>query len=295
MGQRGFWLALLALLLVWLGSSSLYIVLQTERAVLLRFGEVVNSDVAPGLHFKLPWVNQVRKFDGRILTFDSPPERFLTIEKKPLDVDFYAKWKIDNTEVYYTATSGDETRAHALLGQRIKTGLRNQFGERTVHEVVSGERDELMDELVDNITKITQREFGVRVVDIRVKRINLPERVSQSVFDRMRSEREREAREYRSTGREQAEVIRAAADRDKTVIEAKAYGDAERIRGEGDAQAALIYAKAYNRDSEFYAFMRSLEAYRESFSDRSDIMVLDPKGDFFKYFQQPESRSRSSK
>lgn len=286
MAHRGFWFAALALLVVWLAANSVYIIMQTERAVLLRFGEVVNPDVQPGLHFKLPWVNQVRTFDGRILTFDSPPERFLTVEKKPLDVDFFVKWRITDTEAYYTATSGEEARAHGLLAQRIRTGLRNQFGERTVHEVVSGERDLLMNQLIDSATATAQKEFGVEVVDIRIKRIDLPERVSQSVFERMRSEREREAREYRATGREQAEVIRAAADRQKTVIEAQAYRDAQRLRGEGDALAAAIYADAYNRDDEFYAFTRSLEAYRESFSDRGDIMVLDPKGDFFQYFEQ---------
>lgn len=286
MAHRGFWFAALALLVVWLAANSVYIVMQTERAVLLRFGEVVNPDVQPGLHFKLPWVNQVRTFDGRILTFDSPPERFLTVEKKPLDVDFFVKWRITDTEAYYTATSGEETRAHGLLAQRIRTGLRNQFGERTVHEVVSGERDLLMNQLIDSATATAQKEFGVEVVDIRIKRIDLPERVSQSVFERMRSEREREAREYRATGREQAEVIRAAADRQKTVIEAQAYRDAQRLRGEGDALAAAIYAEAYSRDDEFYAFTRSLEAYRESFGDRGDIMVLDPKGDFFQYFEQ---------
>lgn len=291
MANRGFWIMGLVLLVVWLVSGSLYIVLQTERAVLLKFGEVVNSDVPPGLHFKFPWVNQVRKFDGRILTFDSPPERFLTLEKKPLDVDFFVKWRITDTEAYYTATTGDEARAHSLLAQRIRTGLRNQFGERTVHEVVSGERDLLMDQLVDSATRAAQAEFGVEVIDIRIKRIDLPERVSQSVFERMRSEREREAREYRATGREQAEVIRAAADRQKTVIEAEAYRDAEIIRGEGDALATAIYAQAYSADAEFYAFMRSLEAYRESFGERGDLMVLDPKGDFFQYFERAQGQA----
>lgn len=291
MANRSFWIMGLVLLVVWLASGSLYIVLQTERAVLLKFGEVVNSDVPPGLHFKFPWVNQVRKFDGRILTFDSPPERFLTLEKKPLDVDFFVKWRITDTESYYTATTGDEARAHGLLAQRIRTGLRNQFGERTVHEVVSGERDLLMDQLVDSATRTAQAEFGVEVIDIRIKRIDLPERVSQSVFERMRSEREREAREYRATGREQAEVIRAAADRQKTVIEAEAYRDAEIIRGEGDALATAIYAQAYSADREFYAFMRSLEAYRESFGERGDLMVLDPKGDFFQYFEHAQGQA----
>jgi len=292
MAHRGFWLMGLVLVALWLAGNSVYIIMQTERAVLLQFGQVVNPDVKPGLHFKWPWVNQVRKFDGRILTFDSPPERFLTVEKKPLDVDFFVKWRITDTESYYTATTGDEARAHGLLAQRIRTGLRNQFGERTVHEVVSGERDLLMDQLVDSTTRAAQAEFGVEVIDIRIKRIDLPERVSQSVFERMRAEREREAREYRATGREQAEVIRAAADRQKTVIEAEAYRDAEIIRGEGDALSTAIYAQAYSVDAEFYAFLRSLEAYRESFGEGGDLMVLDPRGDFFQYFQQAQGSSK---
>jgi modulator of FtsH protease HflC len=283
MGNRIFLLALALIVAILVLSNSLYIVKETERAVLLRFGEVVNPNVTVGLHVKMPMVHTVRKFDGRIITLDAPPERFLTLEKKPLDVDFYAKWRIKDTSTFYTTTSGDESRAQSLLAQRIKTGLRNQFGERTVHEVISGERDTLMTELTQRLNEITQNEFGIEVVDVRVKRIDLPEQVSQSVFDRMKSEREREAREHRSSGREQAEVIRAAADREKTILEASAYRDAERIRGEGDAKAAAVYAEAYNKDPEFYAFVRSLNAYRESFRDRSDILLLDPKGDFFKY------------
>lgn len=263
--------------------NSLYIVSATERAVLLRFGEVVNPDVSIGLHVKIPIVHAVRKFDRRLITLDAPTERFLTIEKKPLDVDFYAKWRIRDTARFYTATSGDESRAQALLAQRIKTGLRNQFGERTVHDVVSGERESLMTELTAQLNSITQKEFGIEVVDVRVKRIDLPEQVSQSVFDRMKSEREREAREHRSTGKELAEKIRASADRERVILEATAYREAETIRGDGDAKAAAIYAEAYKKDPEFYAFVRSLNAYRASFSSRSDIMLLDPKGDFFKY------------
>ncbi|HET8711042.1 MAG TPA: protease modulator HflC [Spongiibacteraceae bacterium] len=264
-------------------NNSLYIISETERGVLLRFGEVVESDIPIGLHAKFPIVNTVRKFDRRLLTLDAPPERFLTIEKKPLDVDFYAKWRIKDTARFYTATSGDEARAQQLLLQRIKTGLRNQFGERTVHEVVSGERESLMVELTKQLDEIAQSELGVEVVDVRVKRIDLPEQVSQSVFDRMKSERQREAREHRSTGKEQAEKIRAAADREKIVIEANAYREAEQIRGEGDAKAAAIYAAAYKQDPEFYAFQRSLDAYRKSFGHSDDMLVLDPKGDFFKY------------
>ncbi len=266
--------------------NSLFIVKETERAVLLQFGELVRADIKPGLHFKVPLMNNVRKFDGRILTLDSATERFLTQEKKPLDVDFYAKWRVEDTAKYYTATSGDPSRAQSLLVQRISTGLRNQFGERTVHEVISGERDLLMVELTKNLNVITRAEFGIRLVDIRVKRIDLPERVSQSVFDRMKSEREREARGYRSTGREEAEKIRASADRERTVISANAYRESEQIRGEGDARAASIYANAYNRDRGFYTFVRSLTAYRESFNGGSDLMVLDTDSEFFQYLQK---------
>lgn len=266
--------------------NSLYIVKETERAVMLKFGEVVNPDVSVGLHVKAPFMHQIRKFERRILTLDAPTERFLTVEKKPLDVDFYAKWRVADTEKFYTATNGQESRAQNLLAQRINNGLRNQFGERTVHEVVSGERDLLMTELTERLNTITLTEFGVEVIDIRVKRIDLPQRVSESVFARMRSEREREAREHRSTGREQAEVIRAAADREKTVIAATAYSEAERIRGDGDAVAASTYAKAYNRDPEFYRFMRSLEAYKQSFGTKGDLMVLDADSEFFHYLNE---------
>ncbi len=290
MGNRGFGVLIVAVLLILVAANSLFIVKQTERAVLLRFGEVVNVDVPVGLHVKIPWVHAVRKFDGRVITLDAPPERFLTVEKKPLDVDFYAKWRIKDTATFYTSTSGDELRTGALLAQRVKTGLRNQFGERTMHEVVSGERDLLMTELADNLNKIANKEYGIEVIDVRVKRIDLPDRVSESVFARMKSEREREAREHRSTGREQAEVIRAAADREKTILEANAYRDAEKLRGEGDAAASSIYAQAFGKDAEFYAFTRSLNAYRDSFSERSDLLVLDPGSEFFKYLNSSRGR-----
>lgn len=273
-------------------ANSLYIIDATQRGVLLRFGEVVTANIPVGLHAKLPFVHTVRKFDGRLITLDAPPERFLTIEKKPLDVDFYAKWRISDTSRFYTATSGDEARAQALLVQRVKTGLRNQFGERTVHEVVSGERESLMVDLTKSLNEIAQKEFGIEVVDVRVKRIDLPSQVSQSVFDRMKSEREREAREHRATGRELGEKIRAAADREKTILEATAYREAELVRGEGDAKASAIYAAAYKQDPEFYAFVRSLNAYRESFGKRSDLLVLDPKGDFFKYLNNQRGGGR---
>ncbi|HCS26325.1 MAG TPA: protease modulator HflC [Spongiibacteraceae bacterium] len=285
MGNRGLGILILVGAIVMLAFNSLYIIKETERGVLLKFGEVVDSNIEKGLHIKVPMVHVVRKFDGRILTLDSSPERFLTAEKKPLDVDFYAKWRVIDTLKFYTATNGEEARAHRLLAQRINDGLRNQFGERTVHEVVSGQRDMLMVELTEKLNEVATTEFGVEVVDIRVKRIDLPEQVSQSVFDRMKSEREREAREHRSTGREQAEFIRAAADRERTVISANAYREAERVRGDGDARASEVYANAYSKDPEFYNFTRSLAAYRDSFKGKDDILVVDSEGDFFKYLK----------
>ncbi|MBU0539245.1 MAG: protease modulator HflC [Gammaproteobacteria bacterium] len=285
MGNRSFTVVILLLGVLVLAFNALYIVRETERAVLLKFGEVVDPDISVGLHIKTPFVHMVRKFERRILTLDAPTQRFLTIEKKPLDVDFYAKWRVIDTQKFYTATNGEEVRAEGLLAQRINTGLRNKFGERTFHEVVSGERDLLMTDLTRDLNEITTSEFGIQLVDVRVKRIDLPSQVSQSVFDRMKSEREREAREHRSTGRELAEKIRATADRQRTVIGANAYRDAQVLRGEGDALAARTYAAAYNADPEFYAFVRSLEAYRASFSNKGDLLVVDSKSEFFRYLK----------
>ncbi|MEY3017290.1 MAG: hypothetical protein RL336_425 [Pseudomonadota bacterium] len=275
---------------VFIASNTLFVVKETERAVMLKFGRVVEADLAPGLHVKVPFVNTVAKFDARLLTLDAQPQRFLTVEKKAVIVDSYAKWRISDVSKYYTATNGEELRAHSLLAQRINTGLRNEFGERTMHEVISGERDQLMIDLVQSLDELTEAEFGIELVDVRVKRIDLPEQVSQSVFNRMTSEREREAREHRSKGKELAEGIRAAADRDKVVIESDAYRDAELIRGEGDAEAASIYAKAYNQDREFYSFMRSLQAYRESFATKGDVMLVEPDSAFFRYLNNPKGK-----
>ena len=274
-------------LLVLVAQSTLYIVKETERAVLLKFGEVEEADVAPGLHFKIPIMNKVRKFDSRILTLDARPQAYLTLEKKSLIVDSFVKWRVADVQKYYTATSGDEFKAAQLLSDRVDTGLRNKFGERTVTEVVSGEREELMLELTQSLSDIAIQELGVEVLDVRVKRIDLPPTVSDSVYDRMRTEREREARELRSRGAELAEGIRADADRQKTVIEAEAYRESEQIRGEGDAIAARNYAEAYSQNSEFYSFYRSLQAYRESFSQNGDVLVLKPDSDFFKYLSKP--------
>lgn len=280
----------LILLLVLLATQSLYVVSELQRAVLLRFGEVVEADVQPGLHFKIPIVNKVRIFDGRLLTLDSQPKRFLTQEKKALIVDSYLKWRIADVEKFYTATSGDIAVAERLLGSRVDTGLRNKVGERSMHEVVSGERDELMVELTTKLNKVAKEKLGIEVVDVRVKAIDLPPEVSTSVFSRMQTERQREAREHRAKGKELAEGISADADRQKVVIESQAFNESEQIRGEGDAVAAAIYAKAYNRDPEFYAFYRSLNAYKETFGKGDDLMVIDPKSDFFQYLNNPQGK-----
>lgn len=280
----------LVLVLFLIATQCLYIVSERERAVLLRFGEVVEPDVKPGIHFKLPIINKVRIFDARLLTLDSLPQRYLTQEKKAVIVDSYVKWRVSDVERYYTATSGDEQQANRLLASRVDTGLRNQFGERSMHEVVSGERDELMLELTSKLNAIADKELGIEILDIRVKGINLPPEVSSSVFNRMSTERQREARDHRAKGRELAEGISADADRQKTVIEAEAYREAQQIRGDGDAEAAGIYANAYNKDPEFYAFYRSLNAYTETFGRVNDLLVLDPQSDFFKYLNDSKGK-----
>lgn len=277
---------IIALLAVLVGSQTLYVVKETERAVLLQFGEIVKSDVQPGIHFKLPVINEVKKFDARILTMDSRPQRYLTLEKKAVIVDSYVKWRINEVDKFYTATSGDEFVANRVLSSRVDTGLRNKFGERTMHEVVSGQRDELMTQLRDELNLVAISELGISIIDIRVKRIDLPPDVSESVYQRMRTEREREAREHRSKGLELAEGIRADADRQQVVLEAEAYRDAEIIRGDGDATAASIYANVFQQDPEFYEFYRSLQAYRESFKSQGDIFVVKPDNEFFKYLNQ---------
>jgi membrane protease subunit HflC len=286
MQGKSLFLVIGLLLVLVIANASIYVVQETERAVLLRFGEVEVADIKPGLHVKIPVVNKVRKFDGRLLTLDARAERFLTIEKKALIVDSYAKWKIANVEKYYQATNGEEIRTQGLLAQLINDGLRNEVGERDLHEVVSGKRDELMEELTGKINEQALRDYGVEVVDIRVKQVDLPKDVSQSVYNRMNTEREKEAREHRSQGKELAEGIRAAADREKVIIEANAYRDAEQLRGEGEAKSAAIYAEAYNKNPEFYAFWRSLQAYEKSFANKSDVLLLKPDNEFFRYLNK---------
>ncbi len=275
---------------VFLGAQSVYIITEIERAVLLRFGKVVNPDVSTGLHFKWPFVDQVRRFDSRILTLEARAERFLTVEKKSTQVDSYAKWRIVDVTRYYTATSGDQERAERLLSQRINEGLRNEFATRSLQEVVSGERDQLMVDLREQLNEIAVESMGVEVIDVRVKKIDLPEEVSEQVYKRMSAEREREAKEHRAIGNEQAEIIRAEADRQRVVIEANAYSQAEKIRGEGDARAASIYAEAFGENPDFYTFVRSLNAYRSSFAGKEDLIVIDPKSDFFRYFNSVDKK-----
>ncbi len=274
--------------------NSIYIINEMERGVLLKFGEVVNPNIQPGLHFKVPFVNSLRRFDARLLTVDSQPERFFTQEKKAVIVDSYAKFRVADTATFYTATNGDESRAMALLAQRINNGLRNQIAVRTIQEVVSGERDELTQNLTDELTTVAQQNLGVELLDLRVKQIDLPPDVSESVYRRMNAEREKEAREHRSQGKELAEGIRAAADREVTVIEANAYRDAELIRGEGDADATRIYADAFNKDSEFYSFTRSLRAYQDAFQGSGDILLLQPDSEFFRYLKDSRGQAPGS-
>lgn len=290
MSTKGFASLIGAIVALLVAFNTVYVVTERERAIMLEFGRLVEADIKPGLHFKKPWA-KVSKFDGRILTADMTPESFFTVENKRLVVDSYIKWQVKDVETYYKATSGEEAIAENRLAQRVADGLRNQFGRRTLHDVVSGKRDELMSEITTSINVDAIKLLGIEVKDIRVKRIDFPPEVSQSVFARMAADREKEAREYRSQGKEQAEVIGADADRQRAVLEANAYRDAERIRGDGDAKAAAIFAEAYSKDPEFYSFVRSLNAYRLSFSGKEDLMVVDPKSDFFRYLKDPTGKN----
>ncbi len=278
-------LALLAIVAI-IASASIFTIKESERGVLLKFGEVVRDDLQPGIHFKYPIMHEPRIFDGRIRVMEMRQEEYLTQEKKRLIVDSYVMWRIENVKQFYVATGGgQEARVRLLLAPRVNEGLRNQFGERTVYEVVSGEREELVVDLTESVDKKAQSDLGIDVVEIRVKRIELPSNVSGSVYERMRAEREREARSHRARGNELAEGIRAAADRERTEILASAYRQAEELRGAGDAESAAIYAKAYQKDPDFYGFYRSMEAYRDVFRDKSDLILVKPDGEFFKHMK----------
>tara|TARA_B110000285_G_scaffold29436_1_gene29752 strand:- start:1060 stop:1929 length:870 start_codon:yes stop_codon:yes gene_type:complete len=283
-------LAIIFLVIIVGIGNTIYVISEVERGVKTRFGEIIEVDISPGLHVKMPFVDVVRRFDARILTVDAEPASFFTIEKKRLIVDSYAKWKIANVETYYKATNGVERTAANRLAKRVNDGLRNQFGSRTLREVVSGERDLLMKNITEDLNSSVREELGIEIVDIRVKRIDLPSEVSSQVFRRMTAERDKEAQELRSTGKEKAERIRASADRERTIELANAYRDSEELRGEGDAEAASVYADAYQQDPEFYAFIRSLNAYKSAFSNKGDILLVEPDSDFFKYLNNQDAK-----
>ncbi|MFZ5511718.1 MAG: protease modulator HflC [Pseudomonadota bacterium] len=266
-------------------AMSLFTVDQRKYAIVFQLGEIKEVISQPGLNFKWPLIQNVRYFDKRILTYDSPePERFLTSEKKPVLVDAFVKWRIVDVRQYYISVQGDESRAQIRLSQTVNSGLREEFGKRTVHDVVSGQRDKIMDDVRQKADQ-DARSIGVQIVDVRLKRVDLPQEVSESVYRRMETERKRVANELRSKGAAEAEKIRADADRQREIIIAEAYREAQRIKGEGDAKAAAIYAQAFSQNPEFYAFYRSLEAYRQSFKSKNDVLVLEPNSEFFKYLR----------
>src|SRR5690554_230619 len=271
----------------WLASNSLYVVDETQRAVKLRFGEVIEENIPPGLHFKVPITQTVRKFDTRVLTLDTDTSRYLTLEQKAVIVDSYVMWQVVNPTRYYEATAGDEMMASRLIQPRVDESLRNEFGRLDLQQIIAERRDDLMIRPTEELDALMREELGVSVRDIRVKRIDLPQDVSAAVFERMRSEREREAREWRAQGQEEAERIRANADRRRHVLLAQATERGETLRGEGDAEAAAIFSEAYGQDLEFFAFWRSLNAYRDSFDGEQDMLVLDPTSDFFRYLRSP--------
>ncbi len=277
---------LVAILLVI--SNSIFTVDEREMALKFRFGEVIRADYEPGIHFKVPFVNNVGKYSKQILTINNPQELFLTLEKKNLFVDFFIKWKINDVQQYYISTGGDELVASQRLLETVKDGIRSEFAKRTVIEVVSEERRKVMSEML-NAAALNAINLGIELVDVRVKRVELSDEVSESVYNRMRQERARIASELRAEGAEAAAIIRAAADREVTVIIANAYRDSEKIKGNGDASSTNLYAEAYTQDEEFYSFYRSMEAYKKSIGTGNDILVLDGEGDFFKYLNQSKT------
>ncbi len=275
--------------------TTIFTVDQRQHAIIFQLGEVREVISEPGLYFKWPFIQNVRYFDKRILTLDSAePERFITSEKKNVLVDSFVKWRIVDPKLYYVSVAGDEARARTRLAQTVNAGLREEFGKRTVHDVVSGERDKIMEQMREK-ADLDARKIGVQIVDVRVKRVDLPSEVSESVYRRMEAERKRVANELRSEGSAEAEKIRADADRQREVIVAEAYREAQKVKGEGDAKAAAIYAQAFNQNPEFYSFYRSLEAYRGSFKNKGDVIVVEPNSDFFKYMKNMGRADKASK
>lgn len=280
------------LLSIMLISSAVFTVDQREYALVKRLGEVIAVEKSPGLYFKMPFVDNVVYFENRIMTLDwQEPDRFITSEKKNVLVDSFVKWRIIDPQKYYVSVKGDEVQAERRLSQTVNDGLRAEFGKRTIHDVVSGEREQIM-EILRQRTDRESRQIGIQVLDVRIKRVDLPENVSNSVYDRMEAERKSVANQLRSEGAAAAEKIRADADRQREVIVAEAFKEAQRVKGEGDATAAEVYANAYGKNPEFYAFYRSLEAYRNSFKSKSDVMVLEPNSDFFKYMRSSGAKAK---
>lgn len=262
-----------------------FTVTETEKAIKFKLGEIVSTDYPPGLYFKLPFINNVKKFDARILTLDSPPERFLTSEKKNVIVDSFVKWRVGDVKTFYTSVGGDPFQANIRLDQIIKDAFRSEFSKRDIKQLVSTDRSAVREALIAN-TASAAAQLGIDIVDVQVKRIDLPDEVSHSVYSRMEAERARVAREFRSQGAEAAEKVRADADKQKEIILADAYRDSQIMKGQGDAKAADIYAKTYGKNVEFYAFYRSMAAYKETFNKSANIMVTEPDSDFFKYFKK---------
>lgn len=271
--------------LLFIGMMSVFTVHETEKAIKFQLGEIVRDDYKPGIHFKWPFINNVKKFDARVQTMDSQPERFLTAEKKNVIVDSYVKWRIGNVKTFYTVVGGDINQANLRLDQIIKDAFRSEFSKREIKQLVSTDRKAIREILIKNSKQISA-DLGLEIIDVQVKRIDLPPDVSNSVFLRMEAERARVAREFRSQGAEAAERIRADADRQRVVTLANSFRDAEKLRGEGDAKSAEIYATAYGADVEFFSFYRSMNAYKAIFSDANRMIVVEPNSDFFKYFKK---------
>ncbi|WP_189440934.1 protease modulator HflC [Rhodanobacter panaciterrae] len=282
--------AVIALLLILLGLNSMFVVREGHSALLLQFGRIVHTDYQPGLHFKLPLIQQVMDFDKRILSLDAPPERYFTSEKKSVNVDFYVKWRVADNAAYYRATGGDQLMAAQRLTPIVKDALRFEFNARTLPDLISGGRKDITERVRAQTDASARKNLGIAVVDVRIKRIDLPNEVSESVYKRMRAERLQLANELRFTGQESAQAIQADADRQAQVLKADANRDAAKVKGEGDAQAAAIYAQAYNQDPEFFAFFRSLQAYKKSFEDGKGVLIMKPDDEFLRYFGQPAAK-----
>ena len=284
--------AIIAAIVILLGINSMFVVSEGHSALLLQFGRIVHTDYQPGLHFKLPVIQQVMDFDKRILSLDAPPERYFTSEKKSVNVDFYVKWRVVDNAAYYRATGGDQLMAAQRLTPIVKDGLRFEFNARTLPDLISGGRKDITERVRTQTDAAARKNLGIAVVDVRIKRIDLPNEVSESVYKRMRAERLQLANELRYTGQESAETIQADADRQGQVLRADAQRDAAKVRGDGDAQAAQIYAQAYNQDPEFFAFYRSLQAYKTSFEDGKGMLILKPDSEFMRYFSQPAAAGK---